>query len=189
MRKMNSLDLLKKYTIVVADTGDIASMKQYVPTDATTNPSLIFKAAQKSEYKHLIEDAVKYGKSKSHDDEQLSRNVLDKLAVDPMVRNFMFLLIDRKRVDQLPGIETAFNGLVDDIRGITRAQVTSAQPLSETELGQVTEALSKISGKQVIVTTEVEPTYIGGLAAKVGDMVFDGTIRTQLNQLKESLKG
>jgi F-type H+-transporting ATPase subunit delta len=116
-------------------------------------------------------------------------SILDKLSVDTMVRNFVYLLIDRKRIDQLPGIEAAYHGLVDDIRGITRAQVTSAQPLSEAELGQVTEALSKISGKQVIVTTEVEPTYIGGLAAKVGDMVFDGTIRTQLNQLKESLKG
>lgn len=123
------------------------------------------------------------------DKKSVAGSVLDKLNVDPMVRNFVYLLIDRKRIEQLPGIEDAYNGLVDAIRGITRAQVTSAQPLSETELGQVTDALSKISGKKVIVTTGVEPSYIGGLTAKVGDMVFDGTIRTQLNQLKESLKG
>lgn len=79
---MNSLEQLKKYTIVVADTGDIATIKKYVPTDATTNPSLIYKAAQKPEYKHLIEDAVKYGKSKSQDDEKISQHVLDKLAVN-----------------------------------------------------------------------------------------------------------
>jgi F-type H+-transporting ATPase subunit delta len=67
--------------------------------------------------------------------------------------------------------------------------VTSAEPLAKDELGRVTDALSKISGKQVLVTTTVDPALIGGLVARVGDMVFDGTLRTQLNQLKESLKG
>ena len=108
---------------------------------------------------------------------------------DPMVVNFVNVLIDRKRIDQLVGIERAFREKVDDIRGITRGEVTSAQPLDEQELGRVTEALSKMSGKKVFVTTKVDPFLIGGIVAKVGDMVFDGTIRTQLNQLKESLKG
>jgi F-type H+-transporting ATPase subunit delta len=57
------------------------------------------------------------------------------------------------------------------------------------ELNRITAALSKITGKTVILTPTVDPSLIGGLVAKVGDMVFDGTIRTQLNQLKESLKG
>ena len=106
-----------------------------------------------------------------------------------MVINFVNVLIDRKRIDQLAGIETAFRGKVDEIRGITRGEVTSAEPLAKDELERVTDALSKISGKQVLVTTKVDPSLIGGLVARVGDMVFDGTIRTQLNQLKESLKG
>lgn len=123
------------------------------------------------------------------DKKRIARAVLEQLNCDPMVINFVNVLIDRKRIDQLPGIDTAFRENVDQIHGITRGEVTSAEPLAEEELGRVTEALSQISGKQVLVTTKVDSFLIGGLVARVGDMVFDGTIRTQLNQLKESLRG
>jgi F-type H+-transporting ATPase subunit delta len=123
------------------------------------------------------------------DKKGIAGDILGKLGTDPMVTNFIYLLIDRKRIDQLAGIEEAFRAAVDEINGITRGEVTSAEPLSEDALQRVTEALSHISGKQVLVTTAVDTDMIGGLVARVGDMVFDGTIRTQLNQLKESLKG
>ncbi len=123
------------------------------------------------------------------DKKRISGEVLKKADTDPMVVNFVNLLIDRKRIDQLPGIDKAFREKVDEINGITRGQVTSAETLDEKEVARVTDALSRISGKKVLVTTSVDPGLIGGLFAKVGDMVFDGTIRTQLQQLKESLKG
>ncbi len=123
------------------------------------------------------------------DKKRIASTILNKLGTDLMVVNFIHLLIDRKRIDQLPGIEKAFRDKVDEIRGITRGEVTSAVKLAEKELGRVTGALSKISGKQVVLTAKVDPSLIGGLVAKVGDMVLDGTIRTQLNQLKESLRG
>lgn len=115
--------------------------------------------------------------------------ILKKLGTDRMVTNFVHLLIDRKRIDQLPGIFTAFGDEVDEIRGITRGEVTSSKALGRDQVDQVTAVLSRISGKQVRLTTKVDPSLIGGLVAKVGDTVLDGTIRTQLNQLKESLKG
>ena len=59
---MNQLEQLKKFTIVVADSGDFESIRLYTPTDSTTNPSLIFAASQQPQYQHLIDDAVKYGK-------------------------------------------------------------------------------------------------------------------------------
>ncbi len=61
---MNQLDQLKQYTTVVADTGDFESLKAYHPQDATTNPSLIYAASQKPEYRHLIERAIRAGKGK-----------------------------------------------------------------------------------------------------------------------------
>jgi F-type H+-transporting ATPase subunit delta len=123
------------------------------------------------------------------DKKSIAGRILVTLQADRMVINFVNLLIDRKRIDQLTGIEKAFREEVDVIRGITRGEVVSAQPLSEEQLGRVTDALSQISAKKVIVTTKVDASLIGGLAAKVGDKVFDGTIRTQLSRLKESLKG
>lgn len=63
--KHNQLDQLKKFTIVVADTGDFESIKEFSPTDSTTNPSLIYAASQQPQYKHLLEEAFKQGKSKT----------------------------------------------------------------------------------------------------------------------------
>jgi transaldolase len=77
---MNQLDQLKQFTTVVADTGDFGSLKQYAPRDATTNPSLILKAAQMPEYSYLIEKAVKDNKAKASGQELLHK-VLDDLTV------------------------------------------------------------------------------------------------------------
>jgi transaldolase len=76
---MNQLDLLKKITIVVADTGDFETLQQYSPTDATTNPSLILSASQKTQYRHLLEDAIRYGKGKGT---HVLSQTLDKVFVN-----------------------------------------------------------------------------------------------------------
>ncbi len=123
------------------------------------------------------------------DKREIAHGIMETMGTDPIVRNFVSLLIDRKRIDQLPGIVKAFQQFLDEISGIRRGTIVSATPLSDDEIGKVTDALSRISGTKVLATTEVDPLLIGGLVAKVGDQVFDGTIRTQLNQLKESLKG
>lgn len=76
---MNQLDQLKKFTTVVADTGDFESLKQYSPTDSTTNPSLIFAASQQPQYQRLVDEAIRYGKSKG--DKSLG-HALDKVFVN-----------------------------------------------------------------------------------------------------------
>ena len=79
----NQLDALKQYTMVVSDTGDIGAIKQYAPQDATTNPSLIFKAAQMPEYRSLVQEAVDYGKAQADvsEDERMAI-IIDKMAVN-----------------------------------------------------------------------------------------------------------
>ena len=79
---MNKLEQLKKMTIVVADTGDIDSISAYAPTDATTNPSLLLKAAQKSQYEHLLLDAIDYAMARSEKMETRAIDMMDKLAVN-----------------------------------------------------------------------------------------------------------
>jgi len=78
----SKLDQLRKVTTVVADTGDIEAIKLYQPQDATTNPSLILKAAQISAYAPLIEDAISYAKSQSEDQAQQVDDSCDMLAVN-----------------------------------------------------------------------------------------------------------
>jgi len=78
----NSLEKLKQFTTVVADTGDFQTMKKYQPQDATTNPSLILSATQKPEYQQLVNDAIEYGKSKGKDLKEKVEFTLDKIAVN-----------------------------------------------------------------------------------------------------------
>ena len=79
---MNKLEQLKKMTTVVADTGDIDAIATYTPTDTTTNPSLLFKAAQKPQYEHLLQDAIDYAMARSAHGETRATDIMDKLAVN-----------------------------------------------------------------------------------------------------------
>ncbi len=75
---MDQLEQLKKFTTVVADTGDFQQIRQYGPTDATTNPSLIYAASQQPQYRHLIDEAISYGKSLGKTPEEQLDLKLDK---------------------------------------------------------------------------------------------------------------
>ncbi len=78
----SKLEQLKKMTTIVADTGDIESIKQFSPTDATTNPSLIMSAANNPKYRHLIDDAVKYSRSQDPKGSLCTTLLMDKLFVN-----------------------------------------------------------------------------------------------------------
>ncbi|MCF6211389.1 MAG: transaldolase [Gammaproteobacteria bacterium] len=79
---MNKLEQLRSMTTVVADTGDIESIQQYRPSDATTNPSLLYKAAQMPQYQPLVQSAIEYGQAKGRSEEQRRLLTLDKIAVN-----------------------------------------------------------------------------------------------------------
>jgi len=77
----STLDQLKDYTTIVADTGDFAAMKQYKPTDATTNPSLILQASQKPQYDKLIDQAIQYAKDNAQGEAAQVEAAMDRLFV------------------------------------------------------------------------------------------------------------
>lgn len=78
----SKLEQLQEMTVIVADTGDIDAIRKYQPRDATTNPSLIFQAAQMPQYAKLVEDAVTYGKGKGGSDQEQMDLTIDKLTVN-----------------------------------------------------------------------------------------------------------
>lgn len=82
MAEQSSLDQLKQFTTVVADTGDFQSIQKYKPQDATTNPSLLYSAAALAQYQHLVDDAIKYGKAHGKTVDEQTNLAMDKLAVN-----------------------------------------------------------------------------------------------------------
>ena len=79
---MSKLEQLKKMTVVVADTGDIEAINDVKPVDATTNPSLLYKASQQVQYSYLIKDAVEYVENKGYSGDEKINMILDKMAVN-----------------------------------------------------------------------------------------------------------
>ena len=78
---LSQLDQLKQFTVVVADSGDFATLKQYAPRDATTNPSLILKATDKPEYKFILDKAIADGKRSGVGGDKLLQSIMDDLLI------------------------------------------------------------------------------------------------------------
>ncbi len=109
-----------------------------------------------------------------------------------LVRNFLHILVDRDRLDQVPGIEDALRELINVQRGIVTAEVTTAVPL-DTEMEQVVaQRLAQHLGRearQITIRPRVDPAIIGGVIARVGDQVIDDSVRGRIERLRQTLAG
>jgi F-type H+-transporting ATPase subunit delta len=119
------------------------------------------------------------------------RRVIDGLlkavGAEPHTRNLVYLLLDGERMASLAAISREVDAMIEARAGKMVAEVTSARPLDAAQLTQITAALEKLSGKQVAVTRREDPSLLGGVVAKLGDTVYDGSLRTQLRTLRDEL--
>ncbi len=121
--------------------------------------------------------------------EKVMEGIVASMGVDKHMANFLNLLVEKKRADILPEIAEEFQAMVDEKKNISHGSVVSAVELSAELQAKVKTTLEKLTGKTVELTTSVDPSIIGGIVAKVGDLELDGSIRTQLASLKDSIKG
>ncbi len=115
--------------------------------------------------------------------------IVKAAGVSTIMGNFLNLLVQKRRADVLGDITEMFQSLVDEENNTCQGVVTSATEISAELQAKIQETLEKITGKRVTVTNNVDESIIGGMIAKVGDLVMDGSIKTQLEVLKESIKG
>lgn len=118
---------------------------------------------------------------------QLLLRIADLLKLSPVVSNFLKLLFDKLRLAALPGIDQVFQHLVDEQENVKRARVKSAIPLDNEMQARLRQALEQLTNSQVVMEVEEDSTIMGGIVARVGDLVLDGSVRTQLFSLRESL--
>ncbi len=111
-----------------------------------------------------------------------------RLGMDPELRAFMLLLVDQNRMQHVPEIRDALGELVEQAAGRIEARVVSARPLKRPQLKSLREALSRRVGAEVTIDASEDPELIGGLVAHVGDLMIDGSVRTQLGFLARSLR-
>ena len=108
-------------------------------------------------------------------------------SVGPLALNLMALLASRGLVEMLPGIADRYQEMLDIHQGVERAEVVSAVSLTGEQQQHVTRMLNDLSGKDVRLTTRVDPEILGGLVIRVGDKVMDGSARARLQNMRREL--
>jgi F-type H+-transporting ATPase subunit delta len=113
--------------------------------------------------------------------------LIEPMGVSKAVRNFLFVVIDHRRIHELKAIVDAFDELLDERLGVVRAGVSSASALSDRQKSSLETQISRLSGKKAKLTFSIDPTLIGGVLARVGSMLYDGSVRGQLERLRVKL--
>lgn len=114
-------------------------------------------------------------------------NALFGERVHAQVMGFIDLLVSKRREDLFPEVVRAYRALRDDQLGIVEAAARTARPLTEDEERSVRAALERITGKRIRLSSRVDTDLLGGIVIRVGDTVYDGSVRNQLTHLREQL--
>jgi F-type H+-transporting ATPase subunit delta len=110
-------------------------------------------------------------------------------TVSPLARNLVYLLIHRGQLARLAEIRTAYEAHLNDHLGRLPARISSAVPLDAQTVAGITARLSAITGRDVVVRTDVDPSLVGGFVARIGDRLLDGSTRSNLRALGRSIAG
>jgi|SRR5579862_6682562 len=113
--------------------------------------------------------------------------LVEPMGISRMLRNFLFVVIDHRRIHELPAIAEAFDVLLDERSGFVRADVESAHDLDASQRASLETELSRLSGKRAKIAFILEPNLIGGVVARVAGKVYDGSVRGQLERLRLKL--
>ncbi len=111
-----------------------------------------------------------------------------RLGASEMTIRTISMLAKRQRLSVLPDLVRLLDQLADEHRGVVRAHVRAAQPLSDSYLTKLKAKIEDATGNQVIISFEEDPSLIAGIVTQIGDRVVDGSIRGKLNRFAESLR-
>jgi F-type H+-transporting ATPase subunit delta len=163
---------------------DIGTSKGLYEAFATEIDALAAVYTSSPELQQTLENPV----FKLDQRRSILEKILPRVAPSREVRNFALLLLERGRIQTLPAVARAYAQMVDEKLGRVRATVTSALPLDAATQTAVQRALERRTGKRVVLSTSTDPNLIGGIVARVGDLVFDGSLRTRLESLKSRIQ-
>jgi len=118
----------------------------------------------------------------------LIRRIAESAGFAPLVRNFLFLVTDHRRLNLLAGMREAFETQLDEQMGLMRVDIFAAQPLSEAQKERLKSGLSALTGKRVRAGFSVAHELLGGAVARIGSVTYDGSVRGQLEALRRRME-
>jgi F-type H+-transporting ATPase subunit delta len=117
--------------------------------------------------------------------------VIEKLAArmgaSRIVRNFLFVVVDNQRTHLLPEILQAFEEVLRQRQGVAEAEVTSAAELTAPQRSQLQQTLERLTGRKIQAKYSLDPAMLGGAVVRIGDTIYDGSVRNRLNQMRARL--
>ena len=119
---------------------------------------------------------------------EILKEIVGKLSLSASVAKFLQLLLDRSRLPFLPQIMESYGKFADELSGVVRPTLTSGLPLEASQIEEIKTSLATITGRRVELKAEVDTSLIGGVVTKIGDKVFDGSVKTQLAKIQDILQ-
>jgi F-type H+-transporting ATPase subunit delta len=116
-------------------------------------------------------------------------SLAERAGLNDLVRNFLGVLARNRRLFALPHVIDAFNAMLAAKRGEVEAEVTSAVQLTDEQLGEVKDSVSRYAGKAVQLKSHVDPGLLGGLVVRIGSRMVDASLKTRLQQLEIAMRG
>ena len=123
-----------------------------------------------------------------NDRKKLLMAVVNGVKVSDVMKSFLILLFDKGRIGFLREIASYYNDMAGELNGVVKATVTSARKLTKKTTEKIQKSLAKKTGKTIVLSVEEDPSLIGGIVTKIGDLVLDGSVKTQLMNMRETLK-
>lgn len=120
--------------------------------------------------------------------EKVLGQVVARMQLSRVMSSFLLLLFAKGRIGFVASINDFYQKLADELKGVARARLVSAMGLSADTVEKIRTALSQLTGKKVVLDMAEDPSLIGGVVTQIGDLVLDGSIKTQLLNMRESLK-
>lgn len=117
----------------------------------------------------------------------LMEAVADRMSLAAPVKKLLVLLAESRKLNLVPDLAIAYREQLLAHQNIVRAEITSAVALSPEKTTALAESLGKVTGKQVDLSVSVDPELLGGVVAKIGSTVYDGSVRTQLQRMRAEL--
>jgi len=172
--------LARRYAKAIFDIGSDQGGLDKLGADLRTLTAAMKESAE-------LQQVLTSPALKKSDRRKVIDALLQRIGVVTTTRNAVYLLLDGERLSSLPMISRELDRMIEDKAGRVSAEVVSAKPLDPSQLSQITAALEKLSGKKVSVSSRQDADLLGGVVAKVGDTVYDGSLRTQLRTLRDEL--
>jgi len=110
-----------------------------------------------------------------------------RIGASRVLRNFLFVIVDNQRTHLLPEIAASFEEVLRQRQGVAEAEIASAVPLNDKQTAALLQNLERVTGKKIQANYSIDPALLGGAVVRVGDTVYDGSVRNQLDRLRHRL--